>query len=101
MTNKEIRQKIIDYNNEKKNDRNILKVFEESMELNEALVKYLTKQPEDRPSLDKIIEEAGDVFFRLRILTQMLGIEEGVKERYLFKHVQLKGWMEEKYEGTV
>lgn len=101
MTNKEIRQKIIDYNNEKRNDRNILKVIEECAELTEVLTKYLTKQPEDRPSIDKIIEESGDVFFRLRILTQMLNIEEKVKERYLFKHKQLEQWMKEKYEGVV
>lgn len=100
-TNKQIRQMVIDYNNKIEPTKNTLKVLEESAELSEVLLKTLTKAPNYKPHIDKVIEEAGDLFFRLRIYCQQQGIEEAVKQRYLFKHEQLEKWIVDKYEGVV
>ena len=76
---------------------NILKVIEENTELNEVLLKFITKSPEHRPSIDKIIEEAGDVIARLVILIDQLDIEDSVQSRIdeklsiLYKHMVEKG----------
>lgn len=101
LTNKQIRQMIINYNNNIEPSKNTLKVLEESAELSEVLLKMLTKAPNYKPHIDKVIEEAGDLFFRLRIYCQEKGIEEAVKQRYLFKHEQLEKWIVDKYEGVV
>jgi NTP pyrophosphatase (non-canonical NTP hydrolase) len=65
----------------KRHERNILKLCEEMAELQEVLLKYVNKTPENRPSLDKIVEEMGDVIFRAIILTKQFEIEEEVEER--------------------
>jgi NTP pyrophosphatase (non-canonical NTP hydrolase) len=89
---------VIKYNTKEKN---VLKVVEECTELNEVLIKTLTKQPEDKPPMSKVIEEMGDTLARCYILARQLGIENEVEERVLFKFQQLDGWMKKKYEGTV
>lgn len=91
-------QKVLKHNTPEKN---VLKVVEECMELSEVLVKYLTKQPEDKPKIDKIIEESGDVIARLRILCYQLDITREVSQRIDFKFKQLDEWMRIKYEGVV
>jgi len=79
---------------------NILKVIEENTELNEVLLKYLTKSPEHRPPISKIIEEAGDVFTRLAILIEHLESEEGVISRIDDKRSILYKYMVEEGNGT-
>jgi NTP pyrophosphatase (non-canonical NTP hydrolase) len=90
--------RVIKYNTREKN---ILKVVEECTELNEVLIKTLTKQPEDAPPMSKVIEEMGDVLARMKILAKQMGITLLVNERKEYKFTQLDGWMKKKYEGTV
>ncbi len=82
-------------------EKNILKVVEECTELNEVLIKTLTKQPEDAPPMSKVIEEMGDTLSRCYILARQLNIENEVEARVLQKFEQLDGWIKKKYEGTV
>jgi NTP pyrophosphatase (non-canonical NTP hydrolase) len=61
---------------------NILKVIEECTELNEVLIKYLTKSEENKPSLEKIAEELGDAIFRSVVLAEAIpGLMELVEKR--------------------
>src|SRR6478735_6474280 len=80
-------------------EKNILKVVEENLELSEVLVKFITKQPEDKPPIEKIIEEMGDVVARIFVLARQKKITEQVQDRMFFKMKQLDGWMSEHYEG--
>lgn len=76
---------------------NILKVIEEATELNEVLLKYLTKHGESRPSKEKIIEEAGDLLFRLFVLTDHINMYESVHQRiteksyFIYDHLKEGG----------
>lgn len=58
---------------------NMLKVVEETTELNEVLIKGLTKPA----GVDKqlLIEEMGDVAFRLAVLCEHLDIMDEVEQR--------------------
>jgi NTP pyrophosphatase (non-canonical NTP hydrolase) len=82
-------------------EKNTLKVVEECAELSEVMIKFVTKQPEDKPSIEKIIEEMGDVHARCYILARQLGICDDVINRVASKLRQLDGWMSERYEGVV
>lgn len=96
---KEIVNKVIAYNTPEKN---ILKVVEETTELNEVLIKYLTKTPELKPKIEKIIEEMGDTLFRMKVVAEMFGISKEVNKRFEQKANQLDKWIEEKkYKGGV
>ena len=70
-------------------EMNILKVVEECAELQEVLVKYLTKSEETKPKKEKIIEEMGDTVFRIVVASRMLDIEVDVQQRMEFKTLQL------------
>lgn len=59
----------------------MLKVIEENTELNEVLIKSITKTPELKPPIEKVIEETGDVLVRLIIMIEKLGIKEEVDKR--------------------
>lgn len=61
---------------------NILKVIEETTELNELLIKQLTKNEQN---LDKLSEEIGDVEIRINILKNQLDLKKAVKNRKTFK----------------
>lgn len=70
---------------------NVLKVIEETSELNELLAKCLTKTGKDVPETSKVIEELGDTIVRCKILSRMLGDSEveariKFKEDMLYKH---------------
>lgn len=69
---------------------NILKVVEEATELNEVLIKYITKSDDKKPSIDKIIEESGDVIARLGLLLSQLDIMDKVEARTLHKLEQIE-----------
>jgi phosphoribosyl-ATP pyrophosphohydrolase len=73
-------------------DRIILKVIEEATELNEVLVKTLTKREDLKPPIEKIIEEAGDLTFRLNVLANKLGIVKQIKDREAEKFQQVLQW---------
>lgn len=76
-------------------ERTILKVVEESMELNEVLVKTLTKPERLKPPVEKIIEEMGDLSFRMNVLALKLGIMREVKQREREKFEQVSEWVAE------
>ena len=66
------------------------KVLEECIELSEVLIKQLTKIPELQPGDDKLVEEAGDTLFRIKVLGTHLGIWESIKARAAEKASQIK-----------
>ncbi len=78
-------------------DRHTLKVVEECMELCEVLVKGLTKAKEYKPPVEKIIEEMGDVTFRMRVLAEKLQIQDAVDKRVIEKGVQMTEWLKIKH----
>ena len=75
-------------------DRLTLKVVEECMELCEVLVKGLTKAEGFKPPVEKIIEEMGDVTFRMYCLAKKLQIEQAVETRVIEKGEQLDKWLD-------
>lgn len=71
---------------------NYLKLVEECTELNEAILKSINKiGRSDAPSEQDIIDEMGDVFIRLRILSEKLGFEK-VQARINYKLAQMGKW---------
>ena len=80
-------------------EMNILKVVEECAELQEVLVKYLTKSEETKPKKEKIIEEMGDTVFRIVVASRMLDIEVDVQQRMEFKARQLDKWISDKIKN--
>lgn len=72
-----------------------LKVVEECNELSEVLVKRITKLEKYRPPLKKVIEEMGDVLFRMAALSEKLGINKEVNERKKEKAEQIEAWFNE------
>jgi NTP pyrophosphatase (non-canonical NTP hydrolase) len=96
---KETIAKLLDYNTPEKN---ILKVVEETTELNEVLIKFLTKSPELKPPIAKIIEEMGDTIFRMKVIATHFKINDEVNNRVKEKAAQLEEWMsQKKYKGGV
>lgn len=79
-------------------ERLMLKVMEEMAELNEVCIKTITKTPELKPPVEKIIEEIGDLWFRTRILVKNMGIEEEVRKRYEEKGAQIDRWYKKTHE---
>ena len=81
---------------------NILKTAEELAELQEVLLKRLTKEGGPKEPTDQsIIEEIGDVKIRLEILSRMLG-QTKVKDRIEFKTRQYKIYIKAgKYCGKI
>lgn len=77
----------------------ILKMLEECAELSEILLKYLTKRPENRPPLDKIVEELGDVIYRGKVLASKMNIEDKVNTRVSEKAEILFNWIKETFEN--
>jgi phosphoribosyl-ATP pyrophosphohydrolase len=75
-------QEVIDHlikNN--KNDYNLKKLLEESIELSEVVIKMLNKSDEHKPPIEKLIEESGDVLFRLGVVLRQYKIKELVVKR--------------------
>lgn len=62
----------------------MIKVIEECAELTEVLSKSITKT-DNKPSVEKIIEETGDVICRIMILSEKLGISDKVDKRVIEK----------------
>lgn len=90
MTVNEITSKVAESYDENKL---VLKVVEECMELCEVLVKGVTKAEGYKPPKAKIIEEMGDVIFRMQVLAKKLQIEESVTARVIEKAEQLEEWL--------
>lgn len=95
----EILQKAIDLLAEKvSKDVNTLKVVEECAELQEVLIKSLTKSEGLKPDKSKIIEEMGDVVFRCMVLSRALDIDEEVDERIKEKAEVMHKWALSKFK---
>jgi NTP pyrophosphatase (non-canonical NTP hydrolase) len=78
-------------------EQNVLKLIEELTELQEVMIKYLTKSPAFKPKKDKMVEEMGDVMFRMAIVCEVLGIEEElVVERSEHKWEIMDTWVDNK-----
>ena len=75
---------------------NTLKSLEEMAELSEVLLKRLTKGADNQPPIEKVVEEVGDVFFRLAVLIKQLEIEDLVIERAEQKEEQVYEWYQER-----
>lgn len=73
-------------------ERNMLKLCEEMAELQEVILKWVNKTPENRPPLSKLIEEGGDVLFRLEILAYAFDIEYDINTRKDEKEEQVYNW---------
>lgn len=67
----------------------VLKLAEECTELSEVLIKYITKRKKDKPSKEKIIEEMGDVLFRMKELSTFWEINEQVNARREYKQKEI------------
>lgn len=80
------------------NDKLALKVVEECLELSEVLTKFVTKAEGMKPPVEKIVEEMGDVSFRMEILIKKLGIQDAVVARYHEKYQQIDEWFTNKFE---
>lgn len=78
-------------------DFNILKVVEECAELQEVMIKYLTKNENLKPPLSKIYEEMGDVIFRIIVVSKALGIEDEVQGRIEYKSQMMYDWAVNKF----
>lgn len=88
----DVLKKIADYGTL---ERTILKVVEETTELNEVLVKTITKRQDLKPPVDKIIEEMGDSIARMTVLSTKLGINNHVAARIDEKIAQVSRWIDE------
>lgn len=92
-------QTILDYNEP---NFNYVKLAEELAELSEVVLKRYIKKEKNKPPLYKIVEEAGDVILKLRILSRMEDISDDINKRVLFKTEKLLGYIKEgKYKGGV
>lgn len=66
------------------------KTCEELTELQELLLKTINKDAKHKPAKEKIIEEIGDVEFRLRMLRRKLAISyKDIENRKIYKANQL------------
>lgn len=73
---------------------NYLKLAEELAELQEVVIKKITKHPSRQPSIDKFIEEMSDVTLRINLLAYKLGIKEDI-EKYI------KNKLEKRFAGYI
>lgn len=78
-------------------ETNTLKVVEECAELQEVLLKGITKSDASKPSQEKIVEEMGDVVFRVMVLARVMGVEVEVEKRIEDKAKFLYGWALNKF----
>lgn len=78
-------------------EQNVLKLIEELTELQHVMIKYLTKSPAFKPKKKDMIEEMGDVMFRMAIVMEVLGItEEDVEDRAEHKWEVMDTWVDNK-----
>lgn len=80
------------------------KLSEELFELGEVVMKKINKDGTPKePSIDKFIEETGDVLLRLDILATKLDIKDKISDRIVNKlNTQFAGYIEKrKYIGRI
>lgn len=92
-------KQILIYN---RSDYQYVKLAEELAELLEVVIKRYLKKPENKPSIEKLIEEMGDVLLRMKLLAEMENIKEEVNTRMHAKCTKLLTYIAEgKYKGGV
>lgn len=81
---------------------NLIKTCEELAELQEKLLKKVVKQGTLKcPTDDEIIEEIGDVYIRLAVLSRIFG-KEKVNTRISYKLKKFESFIKEgKYVGRI
>lgn len=81
---------------------NFNKAIEEATELNEVLIKRIVKEGGPKsPSDDSIIEEIGDLYIRLAILSKKFG-ESKIQDRINFKMDKYESYIKDKkYTGRI
>ncbi len=78
-------------------EQNVLKLIEELTELQEVMIKYLTKSEAFKPKKPKMIEEMGDVIFRMSVVCDVLGIKESdIEDRIEKKWEIMDTWVKNK-----
>lgn len=85
-------------------DYNLLKLAEETAELQEVLIKTYTKIEEKKPTDEKLVEELGDVIFRIMVFSLQRGEEfqEALEYRLMDKSAKLlQYFLEGKYKGGI
>ncbi len=88
--------------NTNNSDFNKLKLCEELAELSEVLIKSHTKHPDNKPPMEKIVEELGDVSIRMAIFALEHGIESQIEDRIFSKLERLLEYVKAgKYKGGV
>ena len=83
---------------------NYLKLAEELAELLEVVIKFATKVKEKRPPKEKLVEELGDVMFRILVLAAAKGEEFGEDSNLRVEEKALKlynYYKEGKYVGGI
>ena len=80
---------------------NLLKCAEEISELNEVILKYVTKDPDYKPDLSRLAEELSHVIIRSTILAISLDLEDQVSEAYVNKMDELKIMYNEKRHSNI
>jgi NTP pyrophosphatase (non-canonical NTP hydrolase) len=79
---------------------NYLKLVEELAELQEVVIKRYLKKEENKPPLEKLVEEMGDVLLRMRVVATQEKIKDEVSQRVADKSSKLLGYIKEgKYKG--
>jgi len=79
-------------------EKNKLKVVEECAELQEVLVKSITKTNNLKPDTSKIVEEMGDTLFRIMVLAKSLDVGDQVNQRIHDKSQQMYNWASKKFK---
>jgi len=78
-------------------EQNVLKLIEELTELQHVMIKYLTKSPAFKPKKKDMIEEMGDVLFRMSVACDVLGIDQSdIEERMEHKWEIMDTWVDNK-----
>lgn len=88
---------LIEYNTV---ENNFNKFMEECAELNEVMVKCITKKGSNKPKREKIVEETGDLLFRMLVYIEHNKLENEVLERLKTKSKQVQNYIKNKeYQG--
>lgn len=78
-------------------EQNVLKLIEELTELQHVMIKYLTKSEAFKPKKKDMIEEMGDVLFRMSVVCDVLDIpQDDLEERMEQKWEIMDTWVDNK-----
>lgn len=80
---------------------NLLKTVEELSELSEVLMKKVLKVDKKQPTDEEIIDEIGDVYIRIKVLSKLFN-EKAVSKRIRLKLRKFREYLNEgKYKGGI